>query len=99
MTQSTSDIERYVQEKIASGEFSSREEFAREAFRVYRELETQHAGLRAEVIRRIAQAGHGRVGPLDVKAVKVQGRKQLNEEASITPVPSAPPKRRPGCGR
>lgn len=82
MTNGTSDIDQYVEQKVASGEFSSREEFAREAFRVYRELEARHAQLRAEVTRRIAQADRGQVGSLDIEAVKAQGRRQLSEEGS-----------------
>jgi putative addiction module CopG family antidote len=82
MTHGTSDIDQYVQEKIASGEFSSREEFAHEAFRVYRELEAQHAELRAEVARRIAQADCGQVGPLELDVVKAEGRRRLSKEGS-----------------
>ena len=82
MTNGTSDIDQYVEQKVANGEFSSREEFAREAFRVYRELEARHAQLRAEVTGRIAQAERGQVGALDVEAVKAQGRRQLGEEGS-----------------
>lgn len=73
------NIDQYVQQKIASGQFGSREEFVREAFRVYRELETQHAELRAEVQRRIAQVERGEVGPLDVEAIKAEGRRRLGE--------------------
>ena len=73
------NIDRYVQQKIASGQFASREEFSREAIRVYRELETQHAELQAEVQRRIAQVERGEVGPLDIEAVKAEGRRRLAE--------------------
>ncbi len=82
MTNSTSDIDQYVQAKIASGEFASREEFAHEAFRVYRELEARHAELRAVVAQRIAQAEGGQVGPLDVAAVKSEGRRRLGQQSS-----------------
>ena len=74
------DVEKYVQEKIARGEFSSPEEFAQEAIRVYHELETRHAELRDEVQRRIAQVERGETAPLDVEAVKAEGRKRLAEQ-------------------
>ena len=78
MTQhALSSIDQYVHQKIASGQFSSREEFARETFRVYRELETQHAELRAEVQRRIAGVERGEVGPLDIEAIKAEGRQRV----------------------
>ena len=73
------NIDQYVQQKIVSGQFASREEFVREAIRVYRELETQHAELHAEVQRRIAQVERGEVGPLDIEAVKAEGRRRLAE--------------------
>ncbi len=83
MTQNAlSSIDQYVHQKIASSQFASREDFAREAFRVYRELETHHADLRAEVQRRIAQVERGETGPLDVEAIKVQGRKRLAQGRS-----------------
>ena len=83
MTQDAlSNIDQYVHQKIASGQFSSREDFAREAFRVYRELETQHAELRAEVQQRIAQVERGETGPLDIEAIKAEGRRHLAQGRS-----------------
>ena len=66
----TADIEHYVQEKLATGEFSSREELATEAIRVYRELEARHAQLKSDVQTRIEQADRGEVGPLDIDDIK-----------------------------
>ena len=76
---STPDIEEYVQQKIASGEFESREQFALEAMRIYRELEARHEQLRTEVQERITQAEQGQVGPLDIGAIKQELVDELDE--------------------
>jgi putative addiction module CopG family antidote len=43
------ELEAYVQQKIASGEFNSRDELAVEAVRLYREIEQKRAQLKADV--------------------------------------------------
>lgn len=57
-----SSVDQYVHQKIASRQFSSREDSAREAFRVYRELEAQRAELQAEVHKLIAQVERRELG-------------------------------------
>lgn len=71
------NLERYIQEKVAGGQFSSAEEFTREAIRVYHALETQNAELRAEIQQRIEQADRGEIGPLDIESIKAKGRRRL----------------------
>lgn len=79
MPESTpSDIERYVEHKVASGQFASREEFTLETIRVYQELESRHAELRKEIERRIELADAGQVVPWDVAEVKAEGRRRLS---------------------
>ena len=79
MSESTpSDIERYVEHKVASGQFASREEFTLETIRVYRELESRHAELRQELVRRIELADAGQVAPWDVAEIKAEGRRRLS---------------------
>ena len=71
MSQAASDLEDYVRHKIESGEFSDREEFAKEAIRVYRELEDRYLQFRADVQESIRQAERGEVAPMDMAALKV----------------------------
>jgi Arc/MetJ-type ribon-helix-helix transcriptional regulator len=66
------DIEAYVQQKIASGEFRSRDEMAAEAVRVYRDLEAGHAQLKSDVKAGISEADRGLVEPLDIDAIKAE---------------------------
>ena len=75
-----SDIERYVEHKVASGQFASREEFTLEAIRVYRELETRHAELRQEIGRRIELADDGHVAPWDIEEIKAEGKRRLSQQ-------------------
>lgn len=70
-------------DKVATGEFSSAEEFTREAVRVYHALETQHAELRAEIQQRIEQADRGETGPLDIESIKAEGRRRLAEKSGL----------------
>jgi antitoxin ParD1/3/4 len=79
MAEGTSfNLEQYVREKVDSGEFSSPEEFTREAVRVYHRLETQQAELRTEIQKRVAEADRGEIGPLDMERIKAEGRKRLH---------------------
>jgi len=83
MTEGASfNVEQYIREKVECGDFSSPEEFTREAVRVYHRLETQRAELRAEMDQRIAQADRGDVGPLDIERIKAEGRRRLSSTDS-----------------
>ncbi|MBI3839066.1 MAG: hypothetical protein HY288_14190 [Planctomycetia bacterium] len=66
------DIEGYVQQKLASGQFGSREELATEAIRVYRELEAQQLQLKLDVQAGIDEADRGLCEPLDIEAIKAE---------------------------
>ncbi len=81
MTKLRPDIEQYINEKLASGEFHSREEFTEKAFRVYRELESRHDELRTEIQRRIQRAGQGDSRPLDREAFQAEARKHCPAKA------------------
>ena len=76
-------IDQYIQQKVATGEFPSAEAFAREAIAVYRELESRHAPLKAEVQQRIAQVERGEVGPIDFEAIKARGRARATDGTRI----------------
>lgn len=72
------DIEQYVQQKVASGQFASSEEFALEAMRLYRDLEVRHELLRGDVQAALDEAEKGLSEPLDVDAIK----KELIDESA-----------------
>ncbi len=59
MTNPTSDLDHYVDAKIASGEFGFREEFFRETARIYRELEERFADLKSLLRERIDERTRG----------------------------------------
>ena len=82
MSSTSSDIQQYIEQKLASGEFQTAEEFAAEAIRVYRELETRHADLSAEVQRRVEQADAGDLAPLDIEAIKAELSAELHPDGT-----------------
>jgi len=80
MSRLTPDLERYIQEKVASGRFSSAEEFALEAMRVYRDLESRHELLKADVRAAIAQSDQGLSEPLDIDSIKRELGDELDKQ-------------------
>jgi Arc/MetJ-type ribon-helix-helix transcriptional regulator len=74
------DIEVYVQQKIACGEFRSREELAAEAIRVYRDLEVERVQLKSDIQAGIDEADEGLVEPLDTDAIKAELIAELDED-------------------
>ncbi len=74
------DLEQYVQQKVASGQFASSEEFAVEAMRLYRELEDRHASLKADVQVALEQSARGESAPLDMDAIKRELIDELDEQ-------------------
>ena len=68
-TQDT-DLQSYIDQKVASGEFDSAEDLAAEAIRVYRKMETDYELLRGEVHERIKRADAGDLVPMDMEAIK-----------------------------
>ena len=53
------ELSQYVQQKVASGEFQSEDDFIAEATRLYRELEARHDRLRRDVDHAIQQIDRG----------------------------------------
>ena len=66
------DIEAYVQQKIASGQFRSRDELAAEAVRLYRDLEAKHQRLKSDIQAAIDEANQGLSEPMDIEAIKAE---------------------------
>jgi Arc/MetJ-type ribon-helix-helix transcriptional regulator len=78
MTNQTSDLDQYVDAKISSGEFGSREEFFLETARIYRELEARHADLKSLIQERIGEADGSDLQPLDIDAIKAELAQELD---------------------
>ena len=70
------DLEQYVQATVASGKFRTRDEFAVEAARLYRDIDARHQQLKADVQAAIDEADRGQCEPLDMAAIK----RELAEE-------------------
>ena len=69
------DLLSFVQRELAAGAYSSEDELLLEGVRVLRELKLRHDQLRADVVHAIAQADRGETMPMDVEAIKTEGRK------------------------
>ncbi len=80
MSDLSPDLEQYVQQKVASGQFASSDEFALEAMRLYRELEERHELLRTDVQAALRQSEEGLSEPLDMDAVKEKLMAKLDEQ-------------------
>ena len=78
------ELDRYVQQKVASGEFESETAFFREAAHLYRHLEQRHAQLSADVAHAVDQLSRGEgielKGDAELRAffddIKARGRKR-----------------------
>jgi hypothetical protein len=76
------DMEGYVQQKLASGQFGSREELTAEALRVYRELEIKHAQLKSDVQAAIDECDRGLCAPLDIEAIETELISELRPDGT-----------------
>jgi putative addiction module CopG family antidote len=74
------DIEAYVQAKLASGQFQSRDELTVEAVRVLRDIEARRAQLKSDVQAAIDEADRGLCEPLDIEAIKAELAVELDPQ-------------------
>jgi Arc/MetJ-type ribon-helix-helix transcriptional regulator len=63
------DLQGFIQQELASGDFQNESELLVRALEVYRELKTRDAQLRNEVQASIAAAERGEVTPLDMSQI------------------------------
>lgn len=77
----TPELEELVNEKVASGLYNSASEVIREGLRLLKEQDElkqiRQEELRREVLKGYEQSRRGESRPLDVEAVKAEGRKRL----------------------
>jgi Arc/MetJ-type ribon-helix-helix transcriptional regulator len=76
------DLEEYVEQKVQSGEFRSRDDFAAEAARLYRELEERHRALKSDISAALGEAKQGESEPLDLEALGQELRDELDEQGN-----------------
>lgn len=75
------ELEQYMQQELAKGEYESEGELILDAVRVLQELKTRHENLRQDVLAAIAQSDRGESEPLDIEAIKTEGRQRLTEQS------------------
>jgi len=80
MSRLSPDLEQYVQQKIASGQFASPEEFALEAMRLYRDLEKRHESIKGDVRAALEQSEKNQSEPLDIDSIKGELTDELDEQ-------------------
>ncbi|HEY4313018.1 MAG TPA: type II toxin-antitoxin system ParD family antitoxin [Pirellulales bacterium] len=74
------ELDRLVNERMATGLYTSQEELLVDALRALEELDSRHRELRDEVQRRVAKSGKGLSAPLDVEGIMAAGRRMLSAE-------------------
>ena len=80
MSRLSPDLEQYVQQKVASGQFGSPEEFALEAMRLYRDLEARHGSIKEDIQAALDQSKKGLSDPLDMDCIKGELAEELDEQ-------------------
>ncbi len=77
------ELENRVREHVASGMYGSASEVIREALRLFEAYQatqtSQLQALRADIQLGLVDVKAKRVGPLDVDAIKRQGRQRLQQ--------------------
>jgi len=71
------DLLSFVQRELAAGAYSSEDDLLLEGVRLLRDLKLRHDQLRSDVAHAIAQADRGDTTPMDIEAIKIEGRRLL----------------------
>jgi len=71
------ELLRFVQQELASGAYTSEDELLLDGVRLLCQLKLRYDQLRAEVSHAIAQADRGETAPMDIEAIKSEGRRLL----------------------
>ncbi|RPH54640.1 type II toxin-antitoxin system ParD family antitoxin [bacterium] len=77
----TPELERLVQEKVASGLYNSASEVVREALRILKERDEMRSlaleDLRREIAAGLDELDRGEAEVLDIEAIKAEGRRRM----------------------
>ena len=78
----TPELEKFVQEKVASGRYNSASEVVRESLRLLEEWErlklTRYEALKREIAVGLKQLEEGKVHPFDAERVKGLVRREVS---------------------
>jgi len=84
----TPELETYIQDKVASGRYSSASEVMREALRLLQDHDQLQAikleALRKEITIGIEQADRGDVSPLDIEETIAKARARNSKPESMS---------------
>lgn len=71
------ELERFIEDEVASGKYRSEEEVVCAALRLLREREARLQALRDEILPALEELDRGEGRPLDVEAILAWGRQRL----------------------
>lgn len=74
------DLESYIQAKVSSGEFRSREDFVVEAAKLYRDIEQHRRELKSDIAAALVESSRGESAPLDIEAIKAELIDELDDQ-------------------
>lgn len=81
------ELENRVREHVASGLYGSASEVIREALRLFETYQAAQASslaaLKADIAQGLADVQAGRVGAVDVEAIKAKGRAVLRSDSPV----------------
>ncbi|MBX3413614.1 MAG: hypothetical protein KF708_13065 [Pirellulales bacterium] len=80
MSVDPAEIEAFIAEKIALGQFQSREEFFVAAARLYCEMECRETQLQADIAVALDEPARGLSAPLDVDSIKSELAAELEAD-------------------
>jgi len=73
------DLNAYIQQKVAKGDFQTRDEFFVAAATVYREMEERHEQLKHDIALALEEAEAGLDVPFDVESIESELRKRFEQ--------------------
>ncbi len=76
------ELEKFVRQELASGNFLSEADLLNRALGVYCELKKRHNALRLEVETAIFEAERGEAKPLDIEEVIARGNQRVSDEGA-----------------
>ena len=73
----TPRLEQFIERKVKAGSYQTASEVVREALRLLAQRDSELDRLRAELRPALAAIERGEYSDLDIKQIKVEGRKRL----------------------
>lgn len=75
----TPEIAEFVEQELASGEFTDESALVNQALQFYRELKLRHGDLKQHIGVALDQADQGQVSPLDIDEIVSELEEELDE--------------------